>query len=48
MDQSGMVDAGRSARSGAELIPLYVPAAVAGAAGCWYLLKELAPLLRSF
>ena len=46
MDQSGMVDAGRSARSGRELIPLYVPAAVAGAAGCWYLLKELAPLLR--
>ena len=46
MDQPGMVEGGRPVRLGRELIPLYVPAAVVGAAGCWYLLKELAPLLR--
>ena len=46
MDQPGMIENGRSARPGSELDPLYVPAAVVGAAGCWYLLRELAPLLR--
>ncbi len=46
MDQPGMVEGGRPVRPGRELIPLYVPAAVVGAAGSWYLLKELAPLLR--
>lgn len=46
MDQPGMVEGKRSAKLGRELIPLYVPAAVVCAAACWYLLKELAPLLR--
>ena len=46
MDQPGMVEGERPIRPGRELIPLYVPAAVVGVAGCWYLLKELAPLLR--
>jgi AI-2 transport protein TqsA len=46
MDQPGMVEEGRSAPLRRELIPLYLPAVVVCAAGCWYLLKELAPLLR--
>src|SRR3954451_21968693 len=47
MDQPGGVADGRSARLRRELIPLYaLAAAVVCAAGCWYLLKELAPLLR--
>ena len=47
MDQPGEVTDGRSARLRRELIPLYALAAVVvGAAGGWYLLKELAPLLR--
>src|SRR5438105_14177944 len=47
MDQPGVVADGRSARLRRELIPLYALAtAVLCAAGCWYLLKELAPLLR--
>jgi AI-2 transport protein TqsA len=47
MDQPGEVTDGRSARLRRELIPLYALAAVVVcAAGGWYLLKELAPLLR--
>src|SRR3954463_2837480 len=47
MDQPGVVDDGRSVRLRRELIPLYaLAAALVSAAGCWYLLKELAPLLR--
>jgi AI-2 transport protein TqsA len=47
MDQPGVVTDGRLARLRRELIPLYALAAVVVcAAGCWYLLKELAPLLR--
>src|SRR4051812_5930287 len=47
MDQSVVVEDGRSNRLRRELIPLYaLAAAVVSAAGCWYLLKELAPLLR--
>lgn len=47
MDQPGVVADGRWARLRRELIPLYtLAAAVVCAAGGWYLLKELAPLLR--
>src|SRR5881628_2699328 len=47
MDQPGVVENERLARRRRELIPLYAMAtAVLCAAGCWYLLKELAPLLR--
>src|SRR3954451_22330326 len=47
MDQPGMVADGRSARLRRDLVPLYaLAAAVLCAAGGWYLLKELAPLLR--
>jgi AI-2 transport protein TqsA len=47
MNQPGEVADGRSARLRRELVPLYaLAAAVACAAGGWYLLKELAPLLR--
>jgi AI-2 transport protein TqsA len=47
MDQPGVVTDGRLARLRRELIPLYaLAAAVVCAAGGWYLLKELAPLLR--
>jgi AI-2 transport protein TqsA len=42
-----LVGAGRKARARSELVPLYATAAaVLCAAGGWYLLKELAPLLR--
>src|SRR5262249_7069495 len=38
---------GRAARLWSDLVPLYaLPATVLCAAGGWYLLKELAPLLR--
>jgi AI-2 transport protein TqsA len=47
MDQPGLVADSRLARLRRELIPLFaVAAAIACAAGGWYLLKELAPLLR--
>jgi AI-2 transport protein TqsA len=47
MEQPGVVAEGHSARLRRELIPLYALAAVVvSAAGGWYLLKELAPLLR--
>src|SRR3954467_12481480 len=47
MDQPGVVADGRSARLRRELIPLYaLAAAIVCAAGGWYLLKELGPLLR--
>jgi AI-2 transport protein TqsA len=47
MDQPAAVGNGRLARLRRELIPLYsLTAAVVCAAGGWYLLKELAPLLR--
>jgi len=47
MDQPGVVEKGRLARRRRELLPLYALAtAVLCAAGCWYLLRELAPLLR--
>jgi AI-2 transport protein TqsA len=47
MDQPGPVADGRLARLRRELTPLYaLAAAVVCAAGGWYLLKELAPLLR--
>jgi AI-2 transport protein TqsA len=47
MDQPGVVADSRLARLRRELIPLYaLAAAVLCAAGGWYLLKELAPLLR--
>src|SRR5215831_19347809 len=47
MDQPGVVTDGRLARLRRELTPLYaLAAAVVCAAGGWYLLKELAPLLR--
>jgi AI-2 transport protein TqsA len=47
MDQPGVIADGRSARLRRELIPFYaLAAAVVCAAGGWYLLKELAPLLR--
>jgi predicted PurR-regulated permease PerM len=46
-DETGSVASGRSARLRRELTPLYaLAAAVVCAAGGWYLLKELAPLLR--
>ena len=42
-----MVMGGRTARLRSDLVPLYtLAAAVLCAAGGWYLLKELAPLLR--
>jgi len=42
-----VVMSGRAARSRRDLVPLYaLTAAVLCAAGGWYLLKELAPLLR--
>ena len=42
-----MVASGRAARLRSDLVPLYaLAAAVLCAAGGWYLLKELAPLLR--
>src|SRR6516162_4215070 len=47
MDQPAVTGNGRLARLRRELIPLYaLAAAVLCAAGGWYLLKELAPLLR--
>jgi AI-2 transport protein TqsA len=47
MEQPGVVADGHSARLRRELVPLYaLAAAVVCAAGGWYLLKELAPLLR--
>src|SRR3954471_14965259 len=47
MDQPGVVENERLARRRRDLIPLYALAtAVLCAAGCWYLLRELAPLLR--
>ena len=46
MDQPGVVTDGRLARLRRELIPLYALTAAVCAAGGWYLLKELAPLLR--
>src|SRR6516162_6901229 len=47
MDQPAVTGNGRLARLRRELIPLYALAAtVVCAAGGWYLLKELAPLLR--
>jgi AI-2 transport protein TqsA len=43
----GLVASGRAARSRGNLVPLYaLAAAVLCAAGGWYLLTELAPLLR--
>jgi predicted PurR-regulated permease PerM len=43
----GLVASGRTARLRSDLVPLYaLAAAVLCAAGGWYLLKELAPLLR--
>ena len=46
-DDPGVVASGRAARLRRDLVPLYaLAAAVLCAAGGWYLLKELAPLLR--
>jgi AI-2 transport protein TqsA len=46
-EDSGLVASGRAARLRRDLVPLYaLAAAVLCAAGGWYLLKELAPLLR--
>ena len=46
-EDSGLVASGRAARLRSDLVPLYaLAAAVLCAAGGWYLLKELAPLLR--
>ena len=46
-DEPGLVGGGREARLRSDLVPLYAAAAaVLCAAGGWYLLKELAPLLR--
>ena len=46
-EQPGVVANGRAARLRRDLVPLYaLAAAVLCAAGSWYLLKELAPLLR--
>jgi AI-2 transport protein TqsA len=45
--EPGVVASGRAARLRRDLVPLYaLAAAVLCAAGGWYLLKELAPLLR--
>jgi AI-2 transport protein TqsA len=45
--ETGTAAAGRSVRFRRELLPLYaLAAAIICAAGGWYLLKELAPLLR--
>jgi AI-2 transport protein TqsA len=45
--EPGVVNADRTARLRPDLVPLYaLAAAVLCAAGGWYLLKELAPLLR--
>jgi hypothetical protein len=45
--QPGVVASGRAARWRSDLVPLYaLAAAVLCTAGGWYLLKELAPLLR--
>src|SRR5215468_3344514 len=47
VEDPGVVASGRAARLRRELVPLYaLAAAVVCAAGGWYLLKELAPLLR--
>ena len=47
MDEPGVVERERVAPLQRELVPLYaLAAAVVCAAGSWYLLKELAPLLR--
>lgn len=47
MDEPGVVERERVAPLQRELVPLYALAtAVVCAAGSWYLLKELAPLLR--
>jgi AI-2 transport protein TqsA len=46
-EEPGVATSGRAARLRSDLIPLYAAAAAAlCAAGGWYLLKELAPLLR--
>lgn len=46
-EDPGVVASGRAARLRSDLIPLYaLAAALVCAAGGWYLLKELAPLLR--
>src|SRR5947209_14547476 len=46
-EETGVVASGRAARLRRDLVPLYaLAAAVLCAAGGWYLLKELAPLLR--
>jgi AI-2 transport protein TqsA len=46
-EDTGAVPIGRAARLRRDLVPLYaLAAALACAAGSWYLLKELAPLLR--
>jgi predicted PurR-regulated permease PerM len=46
-DEPGLVESGREARIRSDLVPLYTAAAaVLCVAGGWYLLKELAPLLR--
>jgi AI-2 transport protein TqsA len=46
-EEPGLVASGRVARPRRDLVPLYaMTAALVCAAGGWYLLKELAPLLR--
>ena len=47
VEETGLVESGRVARPRRDLVPLYaMTAALVCAAGGWYLLKELAPLLR--
>ena len=48
-NETGTVTAARPVLSRPELFPLYaLAAAIICAAGGWYLLKELGPLLRPF